>query len=146
MDLNNLSSIVTLLAALSVASERLVEIVKGFFGFLSTENPDPALERRRKTYLQILALLAGLLTAWLTKDVKAVKDLIPDSKLAWIPLGLLASGGSGFWNSIQTYLAKAKELKKAEVENKKAQTASLQQAPPPANQSAATAPVSGTAP
>jgi hypothetical protein len=131
MDINNISSVVTLLAALSVASERLVEIVKGFFSFLSTENPDPTLERRRKTALQILALLAGLLTAWLTKDTSAVKALIPDTKLAWIPLGLLASGGSGFWNSIQTYLAKAKDLKKAEVENKKAQTASLQQTSPP---------------
>jgi hypothetical protein len=132
MDINNLSSTVTLLAALSVASERLVEIVKGFFSFLSTENPDPTLERRRKLALQILALLAGLATALLTKDTSAVKALIPDSKLAWVALGLLASGGSGFWNSIQTYLAKAKELKKAEVENKKAETASLQQPPPPA--------------
>jgi phosphatidylglycerophosphate synthase len=134
LNINNLSSFVTLLAALSVASERLVEIVKGFFGFLSTENTDPAQERRRKTYLQILALLAGLLTAWLTKDVNAVKALIPDTQLAWIPLGLLASGGSGFWNSIQTYLAKAKELKKAEVENKKAQTVALQQPPPAGGQ------------
>ena len=127
MDINNLSSIVTLLAALSVASERLVEIAKGFSSFLSTENPDPARERWRKTSLQILAVLAGLATAWLTKDTSAINALIPDTKLAWVPLGLLASGGSGFWNSIQTYLAKAKELKKAEVENKKAQTASLKQ-------------------
>jgi hypothetical protein len=132
MDINNISSIVTLLAALSVASERLVEIVKGLFSFLSAENPDATRERWRKTTLQILALVAGLLTAWLTKDTSAVKALIPDTTLAWIPLGLLASGGSGFWNSIQTYLAKAKELKKAEVENKKVQTASLKRTLPPA--------------
>jgi hypothetical protein len=132
MDINNISSVVTLLAALSVASERLVEIVKGFSAFLSTENPDAKLERWRKTVLQILALFAGLLTAWLTKDTTTIKALIPDTPLAWIPLGLLASGGSGFWNSIQTYFAKAKELKNAEVANKKAQTANLQQALPPA--------------
>jgi hypothetical protein len=132
MDINNISSVVALLAALSVASERLVEIVKGFSSFLSTENTDATRERWRKALLQILALLAGLLTAWLTKDTSAVKALIPDTNLAWIPLGLLASGGSGFWNSIQTYLAKAKELKKAEVEDKKAQTASLKQTLTPA--------------
>jgi len=33
-------------------------------------------------------------------------------------LGLLASGGSGFWNSILTYVAKAKDLKAAEAETK----------------------------
>ena len=119
MDLTNLSSIVTLLIALSVASERLVEIVKGFVLKLNKENPDPAQEGRRKAVLQILAVISGLFTAWLTKDIAAIKAITPDTALAWIPLGLLASGGSGFWNSIQTYVAKAKDVKKAEAESKK---------------------------
>ena len=128
MDINNISSVVALLGALSIASERLVEITKGFLPFLSKEaTDDPNKERLRKALLQILALLAGLLTAWLTKETSTIQSLIPDTKLAWIPLGLLASGGSGFWNSIQTYLGKAKELKKAEVENKKVETAALKQ-------------------
>lgn len=42
--------------------------------------------------------------------------------MGWVPLGLLASGGSGFWNSIQTYVAKAKEVKKIEIEEEKAAT------------------------
>jgi hypothetical protein len=128
MNINNISSIITLLAALSIASERLVEIIKGFVPFLSTETPDrPDNERIRKAILQILALAAGLITAWLTKDTGAIQTLIPDSKLAWIPLGLLASGGSGFWNSVQTYVSKAKDLKKAEAENKKLEGNALKQ-------------------
>jgi hypothetical protein len=31
---------------------------------------------------------------------------------------LLASGGSGFWNSILTYVTKAKDLKAAEAETR----------------------------
>ncbi len=122
MDLNNLSSIVALLAALSVASERLVEIIKGFIPFLNKENPDPAAEGRRQAILHVLALIAGILTAYLASTTGAIKSVLPDAPLAWIVVGLLASGGSGFWNSIQTYVNKAKDVKTAEAEGKKIDT------------------------
>ena len=122
MDLNNISSIVALLAALSVASERLVEIIKGLIPPLNKENPDPAAEGRRQTMLHVLAIIAGMVTAWLASTTTAVKSVIPDTHLAWIVVGLLASGGSGFWNSIQGYVNKAKDVKKAEAEAKKVET------------------------
>jgi hypothetical protein len=40
--------------------------------------------------------------------------ILPES----FALGLLASGGSGFWNSILTYVTKAKDIKAAEAESK----------------------------
>jgi hypothetical protein len=122
MDLNNVSSIVALLAALSVASERLVEIIKGFIPPLNKENPDPAAEGRRQAMLHVLAVIAGIATAWLASQTGAIKSVIPDTPLAWIVVGLLASGGSGFWNSIQGYVNKAKDVKKAEAEGKKIET------------------------
>ena len=42
----------------------------------------------------------------------------PDDWTGTLALGLLASGGSGFWNSILTYVTKAKDLKAAEAETK----------------------------
>jgi len=119
MDLNNVSSIVALLAALSVASERLVEIIKGFFPSLNKENPDAKKEDRRKSTLQILAVIAGITTACLASP--AFPSTIPHDWMTTLALGLLASGGSGFWNSIQTYVNKAKTIKTAEAEVKKAE-------------------------
>jgi len=34
-------------------------------------------------------------------------------------LGLLASGGSGFWNSVLTYVTKVKDIKTVEADAKK---------------------------
>jgi hypothetical protein len=44
MDLTRLTTIVSLLVALSVASERLVEIIKGLVPFLNQQNVDPKKE------------------------------------------------------------------------------------------------------
>ena len=119
MDLTKLTAIVTLILALSVASERLVEIIKGFVPSLGKENPDPTEEARRGSYLQILAVLAGILTAFLAQDY--IPKEIGDSTKGWaiFGLGLLASGGSGFWNSVLTYVTKVKDIKKVEAEEKK---------------------------
>jgi len=113
--LENVTVIVGSLAALSVASERLVEIIKGIFPWLSRELPpdDPA-EGWRRAALQTLAVAAGVLTAYLAKDQLVS---IPESKnVSWLVLGLLASGGSGFWNAVLEYVGKVKNLKKAEAQ------------------------------
>src|SRR5262245_36062259 len=97
-DLNSISSLVALLVALSVASERLVEIVKGFVPFLNQENAtNPAAEARRKAILQAMAVVAGVLTAFLAGPALP-ESLVPDHWYSKLALGLLASGGSGFWN------------------------------------------------
>ena len=121
MDSAKLTAIVTLILALSVASERLVEIIKGFIPALDKPNTtDEKAESRRKSYLQILAVIAGIVTAYLAQDY--VPKEIADSTKGWsiFGLGLLASGGSGFWNSILTYVTKVKDIKKIEADDKKA--------------------------
>jgi hypothetical protein len=124
MDTNSISSIAALLAALSVASERLVEIVKNLWPWLNQENADPKIEGRRKSTLQVFAVVAGIITAWLANP--ALPSVLPHSLFTTIALGLLASGGSGFWNSIQTYVNKAKEAKAADAQNKKLDVANRQ--------------------
>lgn len=121
--MEKLITIVTLLIAVSVASERLVEIIKGFSPFLNTEKTDVNLEGRRKSYLHILAVISGIVTALLARSV--INDVFDNlyndvsHALTILAVGLLASGGSGFWNSILTYLLKVKDIKDVEADKAK---------------------------
>ncbi len=113
MDPTMLSTVIATLIALSVASERLVEIIKGFIPALDQKSDDQKKESRRKAYLHILAVLAGIATAFLSR--KALQTYIPkewDSTVGVLALGLLASGGSSFWNSILGYVNEVKKIKK----------------------------------
>lgn len=115
-DLSNLPTIITLLIALSVATERFVEIVKGFFWQLSERKEDPRLEARRRVILHALAALGGMGTTVLAWPV--VQEVVPGetTPLTVVALGLLASGGSGFWNTILTYVLNLKELRRADLQ------------------------------
>jgi hypothetical protein len=112
----DISSAVSLLAALSVASERLVEIVKGSIPWLKRQRGDPAQEGWRQAALHLLAAAAGIATAMLANA--AVANAVPPA-LAHPPgivvIGLLASGGSGLWNSILSYMKAAKDIKETRV-------------------------------
>lgn len=112
-------TVIGLLAALSIASERLVEIIKGLVPYLNTANSDPIAEARRKVALQVLAVVAGIATTILARVTGSLPEggLPPgwNTPIGIITVGLLASGGSGFWNSILSYVLQVKELKKNEV-------------------------------
>ena len=116
MDTTHLTAVVSLLIALSIATERLVEIVKGVIPALNRTAATARGEEVRRALVQGLAVGAGMLTAWLARD-SVPSDFIrgADSPGGIIVLGLLASGGSGFWNSILTYLLGVKNLKTAEA-------------------------------
>src|SRR5207245_9583957 len=58
-----LPTIVTLLIALSVASERLVEIIKGVIPFLNQQNQNATQEGWRRAAAQGMAVVAGRVTA-----------------------------------------------------------------------------------
>src|SRR5205823_3175136 len=118
MDTTKLTTVISLLVALSIASERLVDIIKGLVPWLNQQRRKPAEEGWRKAVLQILAVIAGITTAWLASAAIPKGVGIPDDWTGTLALGLLASGGSGFWNSILTYVTKAKDLKAAEAETR----------------------------
>lgn len=114
---NNMYAIVGLLISLSIASERLVEIVKGFIPFLTTHNPDPKKEGVRKAVIQVLGVVSGIVTALLAWP--AVTAIVPSQWNTFpcvFALGLLASGGSGFWNVILNYLLQVKDIKKLDYQ------------------------------
>ncbi len=119
MDATKLTAIVSLLVALSIASERLVEIIKGLIPALNLEKPHPTTEGWRRCILHVLAVCAGILTVFLSRNAipKELYDVTTNSGI--VSLGLLASGGSGFWNAILTYVTKVKDIKAVDAEQKK---------------------------
>ena len=120
MDLNNLSEIVAVILALSIASERLVEIIKGLIPFLTQEHTtDPRKEAWRRAALHILAVVAGIVTARLAQPVIPTKPGALSSDFSFLALGLLASGGSGLWNSVLTYFLRIKDIKELDLKEKK---------------------------
>lgn len=110
--MDKLITFVGLMLALSIASERLVEIIKGFIPYLNNTNLPPNQEAIRCSLIQIMAVFAGVLTSFLAKE-SLPADI---NNLSIFVIGLLASGGSGFWNAILTYVTNIKQLKKVEVE------------------------------
>ena len=136
--MNTLTAVVTLLMALAVASERLVEMVKGYIPFLSTQQPKPVDESKRKAILHLLGAAAGVLTSYLAMPavVEALPNLDNTHDIRVIlALGLLASGGSGLWNTVLTYLLAVKDLQRASLATveKQQAAAGLRPLPQPAD-------------
>jgi hypothetical protein len=104
--MTDFTTLVTLLATLSVAVERAVEIFKGMVPYLSqTLNPGAA-ENRRRAVLQIIAVLFGTVAAYLAKgQINAIgaAKWLTDASLhgaGFAIVGFLTAGGSAFWNHI----------------------------------------------
>ncbi len=111
MDMTNVTAIVGVLVALSVATERAVEIVKGVIPQLTGKSDSQKKEGLRRAANQLLAVGAGMLTTYLARPAIPQDLLPPTSDSSVIALGLLASGGSGFWNSVLSYVLQVKDLK-----------------------------------
>ncbi len=131
MNIDNLLAFISTLAALSLATERIVEIIKGYIPALgqkevilkkeeATEEDLKGLKERkekeskRKANIQILTVICGIITASLAQ--KAIGGVAGLEKFSGIPgiilLGFLTSGGSSLWNSILEYVIEVKNIKK----------------------------------
>jgi len=111
MNPDKLSAMIGLLIALSVATERLVEIVKGVVPPLNGKSTIAWRENLRCACNQLLAVGAGVLTAFLARPAIPAELLPSTNATAMVALGLLASGGSGFWNSVLAYVLSLKDMK-----------------------------------
>lgn len=95
--IDNLSSILALFAAMSVAVERVVELIKGFVPFLA--NPWSQHENIRRALIQLLTVFVGAIVASQMKG--QLTNTLHVSAVNWgvyMLVGLVASGGSGLWN------------------------------------------------
>jgi hypothetical protein len=104
--MSQLTTLLSFLAALSVATERITEIIKGLpvlSGWLAVEKPkDSWNEALRKAAVQVIALLAGALVTYLVRQPLSAQLHISPDELhysAYLVFGAMASGGSGIWNS-----------------------------------------------
>lgn len=123
----DLTTNVATLAALSMASERLVQIFRGLPKLAFPKRPSgdnsvgPARaqqEATRVATINFISIIAGMLTAVLAYSI----DSLPGAS-NWgeaCIFGVLAGAGSGFWNAVLSYLVQVKDLKKAltEAENR----------------------------
>jgi len=133
MSIDALSSLVAVVLAVSLAAERLVTVLKTAFpAQLADEQKTEAQEvdlvadRPRRLLVQLLAFAA----AWLTATFLTTNDLtqlglsspfkpvqLAAGGAVTLPayiVGLLASGGSAFWNNVLGYTKALKDTKQVE--------------------------------
>lgn len=107
-----MEEIIGLMIALSIAAERMVEITKGVIPILGIVRTDPKQEKLRKAMLQLLAVASGIGVTFLAAPMLSESPPAHWSNTTGLlVIGLLASGGSGFWNAILSYLLQLKEIK-----------------------------------
>lgn len=99
--MNNLTTFVTLMSAISIAVERVVEVIKGIVPPLATPWP-PKWELFRFAILQVLATVAGAGVAFGAHDEIATAlpmlSFANHPRAGYLIVGLMASGGSAMWN------------------------------------------------
>lgn len=126
-----LSSFLALMVALSMATERVTEAIKGFpilSLFLAQEKKAGSWqEEARKAAIHIVAIAVGTGFAYAAQaPISSALKLGPGSQGAWglwLLLGGLASGGSGIWNSTLDLVRTIKQQKENVLKQDKKATA-----------------------
>ena len=118
-------SVIALLGALSISVERVVEIIKSMVPFLAEESRDKNKERYRRASLHLLAAIVGMVIAYIARAQiqPLLAPMFKSAEVLEIPsciiIGLLASGGSGFWNQSMGIVEEIKQAKKLDIKKKK---------------------------
>jgi hypothetical protein len=107
LPVTQIASVVALALALSVAVERVIEILKGLIPILATPQSSPKLENLRTAVIHLLSVAIGTLAARgggidLFQKITGVTS--NNNHIRWIcgyvVCGLMAAGGAAFWNHI----------------------------------------------
>ena len=115
--INDLIALATVMIAISLATERLVIIIKTIAPSLGQERtangqPDPKADRPRMLLVQAISYIAAFITSslltgdWSWKCYEITKTLC----LAPWQLAVLGMGGSAFWTSIVGYARAVKDI------------------------------------
>ena len=100
----DISTNVAYLAALSMAAERLTEMIRGLPLFAFPRNPSMTVQQEgtRAAKVSTLAVFTGVITA----VIACLIHVLPVAQ-NWpevVIFGVLAGAGSGFWNAVLAYL------------------------------------------
>jgi len=138
--LGSVMTFASLMAGISIAVERVVEMIKGAIPPLA--NPWAKNDQVRAGILQLLAAALGALIASLMPNqVKAAMPPGLNVSLNWSTyavLGLIASGGSAAWNHILDILGALKKKQETLASTVQAPAAGASGAAPPTGAPAAT--------
>lgn len=97
-----ISTFAALMVGISIATERIVEMIKGAIPPLA--NSWPKYEQARVGLLQLLAAIVGaVIASQMPGQVRSAMPPALGGQLHWqeyAVIGLLASGGSGAWNHV----------------------------------------------
>ncbi|MGC5699276.1 hypothetical protein J4P02_03625 [Pseudomonas sp. NFXW11] len=120
--METITLLISYVLGIAVASERIVEMIKGVFPILWQAKDDSKQEAFRRSLLQALSIVISVgvaftATATLPNELKTLGWV--ERAPGVIALGLMAAGGSGFWNVLLTLMQNIKDLKKGEVESKR---------------------------
>lgn len=119
-ELTTIINCIAILAALSASTERAVELLKGSLPWLNEERATPSGEGRRKLAIQMLGVLCGALTAYLGREfLPTFLQVAAGTFRGALVMGLLLSGGSGFWNAILGYLRGIKDITALDAQEKR---------------------------
>jgi hypothetical protein len=113
--MDEIAKALTLVAGVSVAVERVTEILKQMIPGLAEERGDAG-EKYRRAGLQILAGVVGTIIAW-QGNLQLASHTGP---AVYVLIGLMSSGGSAFWNHALDAVRATKLTKQAVAEEKTA--------------------------
>ncbi len=100
--MENVTGLLAFLAALSLATERITEVIKGtpLLSRWFVDEKAGGWEEARKASIQVLAILIGTILTRLTQDqLPSMVGLNYSGGWICLLFGAMASGGSGIWNS-----------------------------------------------
>ncbi len=140
--MDQLTTLLGIVATLSVANERIVETIKGLpflSPWLAVEKPSGSKpEEFRKACIHILAIAVGTGLAYLTLTqlastgmsfVSAPNAQHPNLTMSFL-FGAMASGGSGLWNSALDIAREVNRQKQLVTEQLKANPLAAPRAAP----------------
>lgn len=114
MSMEQIASAITVILAVSVAVERVTEILKQIIPGFAEEKANPAAENRRRASLQVLAGAIGTVVAWQGNLQIASQTGVP----AYLLIGAMSSGGSAFWNNVLDAVRATKISRQAQADEK----------------------------
>jgi hypothetical protein len=123
----DITSIIGLLGAMSLSVERVVEIIKDMIPQLAVERKSATWERWRRIGLHALAAFVGTIIALAAQEQiqPLLSPIFNGGEGIGIPgcimLGLLSSGGSGFWNHSLSIVEEIRNTKRSQAKKLKAE-------------------------
>ena len=120
MIIDKVIGIITFVTSLSVASERVVELVKnlpGVFELVSEKSDKKLKEPIRRILIYLFAGVVAFVLAALSSPLIPAEVLQNRSDpRVWLAFAVLASAGSSFWNSLSGALEQLKKSLNAKNE------------------------------